>query len=123
MPESSPLSSLSLSPTLYEGRERQLPFIGRTETSQKKAVAVNEPRDVARIREATAKLRAAGIANPEKVLRLGAAEMVERCLARFAGEPKLLARAILDGGVIFDEQRGGRRETASDLLRLLGGSA
>lgn len=94
-------------------------------TPEGKAAAVNEPRDVARVRDATRALRAAGIGNPDKVLRLGAAAMVERCVARFGDKPKLLARAILDGGVIFDEQSDApQRETASDwLLQINRGAA
>ena len=79
--------------------------------------------DRARLRDVAAQLRAYGLVTPEKVLRLAAVAMTERVLA-WARErdasPSLVARVLLDGGVIFEEQRPrSRRQSPSDLLATL----
>lgn len=58
--------------------------------------------DRARLRAAADELLAAGIPNADKLLRLGATEMVRRCLAawrvRGDGDIAVLAQMLLQGG-------------------------
>jgi hypothetical protein len=79
---------------------------------------------VARIRAATAKLRALGVENADAVIRLGAAAMVERCVAKYEqrrGEVTVgwLVAAVRKGDAYPDVQPTPRRKSPSELLRAI----
>jgi hypothetical protein len=86
--------------------------------------------DIVRVREAVAKLRAAGVPNAAECLRIGAAVMADRCLAKYHErqpdvEPGWLAAAVRRGDAFPNLAPGlperPRRETASDWLREIHG--
>ena len=63
---------------------------------------VSRDDDRARLRDATEQLKRAGLRNPDKLIRLGAAAMIEDCLAAWRAHPGTgtgtLAQMIMQGG-------------------------
>jgi hypothetical protein len=81
--------------------------------SQEELCAVTSTDDRARLRAATERLRAEGIPNAEKLLRIGAAVMLDRCVAAWRqrpdAPPAVLAQMVMQGGP-SDQDMGYRSE-------------
>lgn len=93
----------------------------KTHDNNNSSTASVSDASVARIREVTAKLRAAGITQPEALIRFGAAVMVERCLAKYEERKASvglgwLAAAVRKGDAHPELVPQPRRESPSELL-------